>query len=238
MAPISLSDSSGSAMPRPEQGASPSAAPAKKMLLKDTAYQRLKESILSGEFPPGSFLAERQLTGLLGMSKTPIRAALEHLESEGLVSVSPQQGIVVREISPREVFDVFDIRYALEPHVARSLGARNAPEHVERLRAHLAIQEDVYAQNKVLEATRLDREFHMLLCHLHGNREIIRVMDQVWDKIFREVVRILGQRHNRMQSSITEHQAIVDAIAAGNGDLAQTQMLEHIHRTKQFFSFQ
>jgi DNA-binding FadR family transcriptional regulator len=78
----------------------------------------------------------------------------------------------------------------------------------------------------------------MLLCHLHGNREIIRVMDQVWDKIFREVVRILAQRHSRMQSSITEHQAIVDAIAAGNGDLAQTQMLEHIHRTKQFFSFQ
>ncbi len=238
MAPISLSESTGPAAPRPEQSSSLSAAPPKKMLLKDTAYQKLKESILSGQFPPGSFLAERQLTGLLGMSKTPIRAALEHLESEGLVSVSPQQGIVVREISPREIFDVFDIRYALEPHVARSLGERHSPEHIEKLRSHLAVQEVVYAQNKVLEATRLDREFHMLLCQLHGNREIIRVMDQIWDKIFREVVRILSQKHHRMQASIVEHQAIVDAIASGNGDTAQKQMLEHINRTKQFFSFQ
>ncbi len=238
MAPIGLSDSSEPATPRPERTLSLSAAPPKKMLLKDTAYQKLKESILSGQFPPGSFLAERQLTGLLGMSKTPIRAALEHLESEGLVSVSPQQGIVVREISPREIFDVFDIRYALEPHVARSLGARHAAEHVEQLRSHLAVQQVVYAQNKVLDATRLDREFHMLLCQLHGNREIIRVMDQVWDKIFREVVRILSQKQGRMQSSITEHQAIVDAIASGNADLAQSKMLDHINRTKQFFSFQ
>jgi DNA-binding GntR family transcriptional regulator len=208
------------------------------MLLKDTAYQKLKESILSGQFPPGSFLAERQLTGLLGMSKTPIRAALEHLESEGLVSVSPQQGIVVRDISPREIYDVFDIRYALEPHVAKALGTRHSSDDIAKLREHLAVQEVVYAQNKVLDATRLDREFHMMLCELHGNREIIKVMDQVWDKLFREVVRILGQKQGRMQASITEHRAIVEAIASGNGDAAQGKMLDHINHTKQFFSFQ
>lgn len=237
MLPMGLTDSAGSTEPRHEtRAASPS--PAKKMLLKDTAYQKLKESILSGQFPPGSFLAERQLTGLLGMSKTPIRAALEHLESEGLVSVSPQQGIVVRDISPREIYDVFDIRYALEPHVARALGARHCSEDIAKLREHLAVQEVVYAQNKVLDATRLDREFHMMLCELHGNREIIKVMDQVWDKLFREVVRILGQKQGRMQASITEHRAIVEAIASGNGDAAQAKMLDHINHTKQFFSFQ
>lgn len=237
MLPMGLTDSAGSTEPRHEtHAASPS--PAKKMLLKDTAYQKLKESILSGQFPPGSFLAERQLTGLLGMSKTPIRAALEHLESEGLVSVSPQQGIVVRDISPREIYDVFDIRYALEPHVARALGARHCGEDIAKLREHLAVQEVVYSQNKVLDATRLDREFHMMLCELHGNREIIKVMDQVWDKLFREVVRILGQKQGRMQASITEHRAIVEAISSGNGDAAQAKMLDHINHTKQFFSFQ
>ena len=234
---MGLTDSAGSTEPRHEtQAASPS--PAKKMLLKDTAYHKLKESILSGQFPPGSFLAERQLTGLLGMSKTPIRAALEHLESEGLVSVSPQQGIVVRDISPREIYDVFDIRYALEPHVALALGARHCSEDIAKLREHLAVQEVVYAQNKVLDATRLDREFHMMLCELHGNREIIKVMDQVWDKLFREVVRILGQKQGRMQASITEHRAIVEAIAGGNGEAAQAKMLDHINHTKHFFSFQ
>lgn len=234
---MGLTDSAGSTEPQLETRAA-SASPAKKTLLKDTAYQKLKESILSGQFPPGSFLAERQLTGLLGMSKTPIRAALEHLESEGLVSVSPQQGIVVRDISPREIYDVFDIRYALEPHVAKALGVRHAADDVDRLQTHLAEQEVVFAQNKVLDATRLDREFHMLLCELHGNREIVKVMDQVWDKMFREVVRVLGQKQGRMQASITEHRAIVEAIAGGNGEAAQARMLDHINHTKQFFSFQ
>lgn len=234
---MGLTDSAGAAEPKYEtRAASPS--PAKKMLLKDTAYQKLKESILSGQFPPGSFLAERQLTGLLGMSKTPIRAALEHLESEGLVSVSPQQGIVVRDISPREIYDVFDIRYALEPHVAKALGVRRSADDIARLQAHLAVQEVVFAQNKVLDATRLDREFHMLLGELHGNREIIKVMDQVWDKMFREVVRVLAQKQGRMQASITEHRAIVEAIASGDGAAAQARMLDHINHTKQFFSFQ
>lgn len=237
MLPMGLTDSAGSTEPKHETRAA-SASPAKKTLLKDTAYQKLKESILNGQFPPGSFLAERQLTGLLGMSKTPIRAALEHLESEGLVSVSPQQGIVVRDISPREIYDVFDIRYALEPHVSKSLGARHCSDDIAKLREHLAVQEVVYAQNKVLDATRLDREFHMMLCELHGNREIIKVMDQVWDKLFREVVRILGQKQGRMQASITEHRAIVEAISSGNGDAAQAKMLDHINHTKQFFSFQ
>lgn len=235
---MALTDSAGAAEPRRDAGGALHPSPAKKTLLKDTAYQKLKESILSGQFPPGSFLAERQLTGLLGMSKTPIRAALEHLESEGLVSVSPQQGIVVRDISPREIFDVFDIRYALEPHVARSLAVRHADDQIAQLKAHLAIQEVVYAQNKVLEATRLDREFHMLLCRLHGNCEIIRVLDHVWDKIFREVVRILGQKQGRMRASIEEHRAIVDAVGAGNGEAALAKMVDHIHHTKQFFSFQ
>ncbi|HEV7225961.1 MAG TPA: GntR family transcriptional regulator [Pirellulales bacterium] len=237
MPAMALTDS-GATEPRSNANAAVPPSPAKKTLLKDTAYQKLKESILSGQFPPGSFLAERQLTGLLGMSKTPIRAALEHLESEGLVSVSPQQGIVVREISPREIFDVFDIRHALEPHVARSLAARHADEQIGQLKSHLAIQEVVYAQNRVLEATRLDREFHMLLCGLHGNCEIIRVLDHVWDKIFREVVRILGQKQGRMLASIEEHRAIVDAIASGDCDSAQGKMVDHIHHTKRFFSFQ
>ena len=90
----------------------------------------------------------------------------------------------------------------------------------------------------MLDATRLDREFHMMLCELHCNREISKVMDQVWDKLFREVVRILGQKQGRMQASITEHRAIVEAIASGNGDAAQGKMLDHINHTKQFFSFQ
>ena len=80
-------------------------------LLKEQAYAALKERILTGAFPSGELLSERQLVAELGgMSKTPIRAALERLEADGLVRISPQQGILVREISIREIVEIFDLR--------------------------------------------------------------------------------------------------------------------------------
>src|SRR6516162_1995631 len=88
-----------------------------RVLLRQRAYGELKELIQSGALPAGAFLSERQLVGRLGMSKTPIRAALQQLEGEGLVSVSPQQGILVRELSAREILELFDLRAAVEPFV-------------------------------------------------------------------------------------------------------------------------
>src|SRR4051794_4236895 len=81
--------------------------------LKDEAYEKIKGRLLEGDYAPGSFLSERQLAENLGMSKTPVKAALERLESEGFIAVSPQQGIVVRELSVREIADQYEIRAAL-----------------------------------------------------------------------------------------------------------------------------
>ena len=97
-----------------------------KGLLKSQAYDRLKTSIVTGAYPPGSFLSERRLVEELGMSKTPIRAALERLEGEDYVRISPRQGIVVREPSVREIADQFEIRLALERHVLKSLAGKLA----------------------------------------------------------------------------------------------------------------
>src|SRR5262249_5818701 len=90
-------------------------------LLKERAYAEIKRRILSGDPASGRFLSERQLSLQLGMSKTPVRAALERLEQEGIVTISPQQGIVVRDLSIHEIADQYEIRAALETYVLRSL---------------------------------------------------------------------------------------------------------------------
>src|SRR5947209_1231778 len=90
---------------------------ARRVLLKDRALAELKRMIRTGELSPGLFLTERQLADRLGMSKTPVRSALEQLEALGLVTVSPQQGILVREPSLPEVVDMFELRTAVEPYV-------------------------------------------------------------------------------------------------------------------------
>src|SRR5262245_11966916 len=87
---------------------------AERGLMKEHAYADLKQRILSGTIAPGSILAERQLAADLGMSKTPVRAALERLEHEGFITVSPQQGILVRDLSIHEIADQYEIRVALE----------------------------------------------------------------------------------------------------------------------------
>ena len=74
-----------------------------------------------GVFAPNTFLSERQLVERMGMSKTPIRSALEHLESQGLVAVAPQQGIIVKELSAQEITDLFDMRSAIEPFIVSRL---------------------------------------------------------------------------------------------------------------------
>jgi DNA-binding GntR family transcriptional regulator len=107
-------------------------------LLKERAYDELKRRILNDDYPPGSFLAERRLAEQLGMSKTPVKAALERLELEGFICVSPQQGIVVREFSVHEIADLYEIRAALESYTMRLIAGRLSEAQIARLRANLA----------------------------------------------------------------------------------------------------
>src|SRR5262245_22898698 len=110
-------------------------------LLKERAYDEIKRRIMTGDCTPGTFLSERQMALQLGMSKTPVRAALERLEQEGFVTISPQQGIIVRDLSIHEIADQYEIRAALETFVARSLAGRLTPAQVERLRDNLRAQQ-------------------------------------------------------------------------------------------------
>src|SRR5262245_64625446 len=108
--------------------------------LKDRAYEGIKQRLLNSDYPPGSFLSERQLAESLGMSKTPVKAALERLESEGFITVSPQQGIVVRELSVGEIADQYEIRAALESYTLRTLAGRLTVDQVAQVRANLKAQ--------------------------------------------------------------------------------------------------
>jgi len=204
------------------------------MLLKDRAYLELKQLIQDVTFEPGAFLSERQLAVQLGMSKTPVKAALERLEMEGFIAVSPQQGIVVRELSVHEVADQFEIRIALESHVLRSVAGRLTDEQASRLTASVRQQKQAARRRDVAELVALDAEFHMLFCEFHGNREIARVMGQLREKIHRVIGRVYQQRPERLASSCDEHAAIVDVVLAGDADLSAQRIREHLDYGRQF----
>jgi DNA-binding GntR family transcriptional regulator len=197
-------------------------------LLKERAYSEVKRLILDEEFAPGSFLAERQLAARLGMSKTPVRSALERLESEGFITISPQQGAVVRELSVHEIADQYEIRRALEMFVARNIAGRLTRDQVAEVRANLDAQRANLGTNDVRRAVDLDDEFHAMLVSFLGNREIVRVMDHLRDRIHRVIHRVFTRNPERVASSYAEHRAIADAVTAGDAELAAQRVEEHL----------
>jgi DNA-binding GntR family transcriptional regulator len=218
----------------PTHATHPPETPAKEALLKDRAYSQLKSRIQDGNFPPGAFLSERQLAALLGMSKTPVKAALERLEAEGFISVSPQQGIVVRELSIHEVADQFEIREALETYVLRSVAGRVQPQQNEQLQANLSATREAALARDVVRSVELDAEFHLLFGEFLGNKEIVRVMHQLREKIHRVISFVSHREPDRLLTSFQEHAQIAEAVLNGDGDLASRLLIEHLIFGKQF----
>lgn len=203
-------------------------------LLRTKAYAALKSRILSGELAPGAFLSERQAAGWLSMSKTPVRAAFERLESEGFISISPQQGVVVRDLSVTEIADHFELRAALECFVVGRLAeSKLNAEQRALLDENLEAQRAAVKADSVEDQIRLDREFHLLLCRFLGNEELIRVMAQMRERIMRVIQRALTRNRERFRTIYPEHRSIAEAIYAGNRTQAAELMRQHLENGMQ-----
>ncbi|HVJ85383.1 MAG TPA: GntR family transcriptional regulator [Caulifigura sp.] len=199
-------------------------------LLKERAYTELRAKILRNDFSPGTFLAERQLAAQLGMSKTPVKAALERLAQEGLINVSPQQGIVVRDLTFEEIADLYQIRHALEGFVLRSVAGGLTQAQVRQLEDNLEHQAANETESDCLKAAELDARFHLLFSEFLANQEIVRVMGQLIDKMHRVITRVFRAHPSRAQSSLAEHRELARAVIEGDKDKAGTLIEKHLER--------
>ncbi len=200
--------------------------------LQSRAYAELRRLIATGEFPPGTFLSERQLAAQLGMSKTPVHVALERLESEGFVTISAQQGIVVRGMTVEDIIDHYELREAVESWVVRRLSGRLSPEQIDQLRDNIAKQHEALAEDNLHQIMVLDQQMHFLLSSFLGNQEITTTMERLRDKIHQVILRVTDTDGTRPAESTAEHVAIIDAVIAGDGDQAARLMVEHLEAGK------
>ncbi len=196
--------------------------------LKQLAYAELKRRILTGRLLPGTMFSERQLASELKMSKTPVHAALERLEADGLITVAAQQGIVVREVSPQDMVDHFEIREAIEPFVVARLARGLTVDQAGRLERNLKENREAVQALDIEGNVRLDAEFHLLLCEFLGNREITRVMSHIRERAHVVIHQISSRNPGRMAVSLAEHEAISAAILAGDGPAAAERMTAHL----------
>ncbi len=207
--------------------------PPPRAFLKDEAYLQLRQRLLDSHYLPGSFLSERQLARELGMSKTPIKAALERLDAEGFISISPQQGIVVRELSIREIADQYEIRIALESYVLRTLAGRLTEPQVAAVRENLQSHAQLRGTGNVARGVEIDAAFHTQFVQFLDNLEITRVFSQLRDRMQRVVTRVFQRSPTRIDASHDEHAAIAEALISGQGAAAAELIAAHLERGKQ-----
>ena len=137
----------------------------KEMSLRDRAYRVLRSKIVTCEFMPGRPLNERELVDLIGVSRTPIREALNRLEHEQLVTLTSQKGATVTQLTPKVINDIFQLRTMLEPYVV----SRVTPDFPEEILVELQQGFAAKSPDRYKELVALDGKMHYAIIHAFGN---------------------------------------------------------------------
>jgi len=203
------------------------------------AQMRLRELILAGALPAGSRIAEVALVARIGVSRTPIRAALMRLEQEGLLQALPGGGYAVRVFSEREVSDAIELRGTLEGLAARLAAERGVPPAMlEEARADLAQIDAVLRQPALDDAdfqcyVECNQQFHQRLRAMAGSALLARETERVVRMPFASPSGFVVQQANSPQArdmlivAQDQHRQVLDAIERREGARAEAIMREH-----------
>lgn len=198
----------------------------------ERAYAQLRDDIQSGALPPGSVLGEVEQAARLGVSRTPLREALDRLEAEGLVVQRSPRVTVVADVSLDQIRDLFAVRRALEESAARLAAARLAAARSHVDRAPFAALADAFERSDATDdvgayyerVAQLDAAIETTV----ANDFLARALQPVRAHLGR-VRRLASDRPERLRASSAEHALIARAIAAGDGDLAAHATHVHLH---------
>jgi len=202
-------------------------APVENLTLWQRVYDHLRSEILAGRLEPGTELAEVALSEQLGVSRGPLREAIGRLAAEGLVTVRPRRGAVVRSLSKEEFVELYQVREALEMLAVRLAVPRLEDDGVADLERLLAAMAAHAERGEVAEFFEANSAFHLRLVEAAGNEKLRELYDQLLAQLGRYRLRSLTLRGN-LERSVAEHAAILRATKRGDADRAAHLMSEHI----------
>jgi len=202
--------------------------------VREVLFERLRGLILSGYYRSWQKLREEELARQFGVSRTPVREALRKLESEGLVHYLPHRGVVVNQISRDDLVEIYPVRAVLEGLAARLAAQHRTAQELEALRALQRQMEALYAQRNYRRATRIHTRFNMALYRASRNRRLIGILSQFNDYIEHTIGRAFAMP-GRAEEIRREHIAMLEAIAAGDGDAAEAAARRHVENARRAF---
>lgn len=195
--------------------------------LREQILNILRSAIISGEFKPGQPLIESEIATRLGVSRAPVREALQTLSAEALVDTVPYHGTVVKVLNRRDIVELYSLRAVFEIFAIQRLIELNTPNAISTLRAVADEMMTAAQAGDIKLVTEIDRQFHDTLIRLSDHQ----LLAMSWNNISMRVRQVMALR-NRRFSDLTQiafnHIAIIDAIDAADEELAIRLISEHI----------
>ena len=195
--------------------------------LWERVHDHLRDEILSGRLTPGTELSEVALAESLGVSRGPVREALGRLATEGLVTIRPRRGAVVRALSGDEFIEAYQVREALETMAVRLSVPKLTGEDVRALERAIDEMSDCGTSGDVQGFFEANTAFHLVFFDAAANRMLADLYRQLRGQIDRHRLRSLELRGD-VRRSIAEHRAILRAAKAGDVERTVHLVSEHI----------
>ena len=200
--------------------------------LSKMAYDAILKSILSNEMRPDEIYNEVMLAKDLGISRTPVREALLELSVQGLVTFLPRKGIVVNRINENDVGEIFEIRRAIDSTAVEKLASGDSPPDTHLLHKSIKEQKEAVKKNNYWKYLRADRNFHVTLAQLTGNKRLVAIAENI-----RNMVHLMGvqalELPGRTKEVLDEHIRILDAIEQRKPQQAREAMVDHLIKSEQ-----
>ncbi len=207
--------------------------PTSRRHLRNAVYERIKAAILTRELDQGSWLQEDELARRFGVSRTPVREALQRLQSEGLLEIIPRRGAFVVKLTFRSVMEMVEVRDALEALAIRLAAERASERQLRDLRQCFESARGAASgagEEKLALANRV-RHFHRLLAEASGNETLSQILKQIYDKLDMYRMRVLDIP-GRSSRTRREHLAIAEALEKGDPRLAEKRNRTHMRRVR------
>lgn len=200
--------------------------------LVDEAYAALRLAIRDSVFAPGHQASTQELALQFGMSRTPIHEAALRLQEEGLVSILPKRGIVIRALALDDLREIYEVVIAIEASAAESAAALGGGRNLrlaDLLDAETGKMTSAIRGDDLVAWGKADEAFHRLLVEHCGNTRFQRIMQTVTDQSHRARMLTLRLRPG-LAASVEEHRCIASAIRSG--DSAGAHLLARNHRRR------
>ena len=197
----------------------------------EVAYQQLLAWLRDGTFPQGSMLSENDLSKRLAVSRTPVRGALRRLESDGLVTIFPQRGALVRTLTAEEARAVADARQVLESAALDSLSVEARQRLCIRLEESIQDQLTELEQGSYERVVQLTIDFHRIFVEAGGNPILLEFYDKLRQRQAAMTLRTYDDVAGRWSEFIAEHRRLVEHVRTGDRGAFLAELRSHIHHT-------